>query len=52
MDLSTLLMRVLHDVLEENDAGRRRAAIDEFFHQDAEFSAEFRAPASSAVARR
>ncbi len=38
MDLSTLLMRVLHDVLEENDASRRRAAIDELFHQDAEFS--------------
>ncbi len=26
MDLSTLLIRVLHDVLEENDTERRRAA--------------------------
>ena len=37
MDLSALLVRVLHDVLEENDTGRRRAAIDELFHQDAQF---------------
>jgi hypothetical protein len=37
MDLSTLLIRVMHDVLEENDPERRRAAMDQLFHQDAEF---------------
>ncbi|WP_065372141.1 nuclear transport factor 2 family protein [Ensifer adhaerens] len=35
--VSTLLLRNLHDVFGEIDAGRRRAAIDEIFHEDAVF---------------
>ena len=34
---STLLLRNLHDVFGENDPARRRAAIDEIFHEDAVF---------------
>jgi SnoaL-like domain len=37
MDISTLLIRALHDVFGENDPGRRRAAIDEIFHEHAAF---------------
>jgi len=36
-NISTLLLRNLHDVFGEIDAVRRRAAIDEFFHEDAVF---------------
>ena len=32
---STLLIRNLDDVFGENDPARRRAAIDEIFHEDA-----------------
>ena len=35
--VSTLLLRNLHDVFGENDPARRRAAIDEIFHEDAVF---------------
>jgi hypothetical protein len=35
--LSTLLLRNLSDVFGENDPERRRAAIDEIFHEDAVF---------------
>jgi hypothetical protein len=35
--ISTLLLRNLHDVFGEPDPGRRRAAIDEIFHEDAVF---------------
>jgi SnoaL-like domain len=35
--LSTLLLRNLHDVFGEIDPVRRRAAIDEIFHEDAVF---------------
>jgi len=35
--ISTLLLRNLRDVFGENDAVRRRAAIDEIFHEDAIF---------------
>ena len=35
--LSTLLLRNLNDVFGEVDAVRRRAAIDEIFHEDAVF---------------
>ncbi len=35
--LSTLLLRNLHDVFGEIDPKRRRAAIDEIFHEDAVF---------------
>src|SRR6476469_1430110 len=35
--ISTLLLRNLHDVFGENDPMRRRAAIDEIFHEDAIF---------------
>ncbi|HET6842224.1 MAG TPA: nuclear transport factor 2 family protein [Candidatus Angelobacter sp.] len=35
--ISTLLIRNLHDVFGENDPGRRRAAIDEIFTEDAVF---------------
>ena len=34
---STLLLRNLHDVFGEIDPVRRRAAIDEIFHEDAVF---------------
>jgi hypothetical protein len=34
---STLLLRNLHDVFGEIDSVRRRAAIDEIFHEDAVF---------------
>jgi hypothetical protein len=34
---STLLLRNLSDVFGENDPVRRRAAIDEIFHEDAVF---------------
>ena len=34
---STLLLRNLHDVFGEIDSARRRAAIDEIFHEDAVF---------------
>ena len=33
--ISTLLIRSLDDVFGENDPARRRAAIDEIFHEDA-----------------
>ena len=35
--ISTLLLRNLHDVFGENDAARRRAAIDEIFTEDCVF---------------
>jgi len=35
--ISSLLLRNLSDVFGENDPGRRRAAIDEIFHEDAVF---------------
>src|SRR6266478_3965260 len=35
--IPTLLTRNLHDVFGENDPVRRRAAIDEIFHEDAVF---------------
>jgi len=35
--ISTLLLRNLSDVFGENNAVRRRAAIDEIFHEDAVF---------------
>lgn len=35
--ISTLLLRNLNDVFGENDPKRRRAAIDEIFHEDAVF---------------
>ena len=35
--VSTLLMRNLNDVFGETDPVRRRAAIDEIFHEDAVF---------------
>jgi len=35
--ISTLLLRNLSDVFGENDAVRRRVAIDEIFHEDAVF---------------
>ena len=35
--ISTLLLRNLHDVFGEIDPARRRAAIDEIFHEDAVF---------------
>jgi hypothetical protein len=35
--ISTLLLRNLSDVFGENDPVRRRATIDEIFHQDAVF---------------
>jgi hypothetical protein len=35
--VSTLLTRNLHDVFGENDASRRRAAIDEIFNEDCVF---------------
>jgi SnoaL-like domain len=35
--ISTLLLRNLNDVFGENDRVRRRAAIDEIFHEDAVF---------------
>ena len=34
---STLLLRNLHDVFGEIDPARRRAAINEIFHEDAVF---------------
>jgi SnoaL-like domain len=36
-NISTLLTRNLHDVFGENDAARRRAAIDEIFTEDCVF---------------
>ena len=35
--ISALLLRNLSDVFGENDPVRRRAAIDEIFHEDAVF---------------
>ena len=35
--ISTLLTRNLHDVFGENDPTRRRAAIDEIWHEDGVF---------------
>ncbi|WP_043363476.1 nuclear transport factor 2 family protein [Belnapia sp. F-4-1] len=35
--IATLLTRNLHDVFGEDDAGRRRTAIDELFTEDAVF---------------
>ena len=35
--VSTLLLRNLHDVFGEIDPVRRRAAVDEIFHEDAVF---------------
>ena len=37
MDVSTLLIRNLQDVFGENDPVRRRATVDEIFHEDAAF---------------
>ena len=37
MDVSTLLLRNLHEVFGENDPGRRRAAVDEIYNQDGVF---------------
>ncbi len=37
LTISTLLLRNLHDVFGENDPMRRRAAVDEIFHEDAIF---------------
>ena len=37
LSVSTLLLRNLHDVFGENDPVRRRAAVDEIFHEDAVF---------------
>jgi len=34
MDVSTLLIRAVHDVFGENDSGRRRAAVGQMFHVD------------------
>ena len=36
-NIATLLLRNLSDVFGENDSARRRAAIDELFHEDAVF---------------
>jgi hypothetical protein len=36
-DIATLLLRNLHDAFGENDATRRRAAIDEIYAEDAVF---------------
>ena len=36
-NISTLLTRNLQDVFGENDAARRRAAIDEIWHEDGVF---------------
>ncbi|MGJ7036837.1 hypothetical protein J2Y63_000073 [Shinella sp. BE166] len=36
-DIATLLMRNLLDVFGEGDAARRRAVVDEIFHEDAVF---------------
>jgi len=35
--VSTLLLRNLHDVFGESDPARRRATIDDIFHEDAVF---------------
>src|SRR6201993_5342365 len=35
--ISTLLIRNLHDVFGENDPARRRAALDEIWHEDGVF---------------
>lgn len=35
--VSTLMLRNLHDVFGEIDPARRRAAVDEIFHEDAVF---------------
>jgi hypothetical protein len=35
--ISTLLFRNLSDVFDENDPVRRRAAVDELFHEDGVF---------------
>jgi hypothetical protein len=35
--VSTLLLRNLHEVFGENDPVRRRATVDEIFHEDAVF---------------
>ncbi|HYS46017.1 MAG TPA: nuclear transport factor 2 family protein [Rhizomicrobium sp.] len=35
--ISNLLIRNLHDVFGENDPSRRRAAVEEIFHEDAIF---------------
>ena len=35
--VSTLLLRNLHDVFGDNDPVRRRAVIDDIFHEDAVF---------------
>lgn len=37
MSISSLLTRNLHDVFGENDPARRRATIEEIFHEDAVF---------------
>jgi len=36
--LLTLALRNLHDVFGESDPVRRRAAVDEIFHEDAAFT--------------
>jgi hypothetical protein len=36
-NISTLLLRNLSDVFGENDPARRRAAMDDIFHEDAVF---------------
>ena len=53
--VSTLLLRNLHDVFGEIDPVRRRAAIDEIFHEDAVFyepKAAFTAAATRSTASR
>ena len=55
--VSTLLLRNLHDVFGEIDPVRRRAAIDEIFHEDAVFydpnpKAAFTAAATRSTALR
>src|SRR5438128_9202505 len=53
--ISTLLTRNLHDVFGENDAARRRAAIDEIFTEDCVFydpkGGVYRAPTRSIESR-
>ena len=53
--ISTLLTRNLHDVFGENDAARRRAAIDEIFTEDCVFydpAAASTVAATSSIASR
>ena len=49
LSISTLLTRNLHDVFGENDAARRRAAIDEIYTEDCVFYDPTRAPTMAAT---